>query len=134
MLLEYIPYVYEDGLYPFAYTTRYWDENSPWGWGEIRNTKIPQILHNKADEIELEAISRQGLGGAYYTAGAITPKQLENIRRNSGKGGAWLEVDNVNMIRDREGVRVPGNLIGYKEHKQRMIETISQVTPIQQGR
>lgn len=133
VFLEYLPYEYEDGLYPFAYKVCYFDENSPHGFGEIRNIKVPQIMHNKADEIEIEAMSREGLGGKLYNKGAITRKQKDDILRNYGKGGMWLEVDNIHGIEDREGVKTPASLVGYKEHKQRMVETISQNTPIQQG-
>lgn len=133
VLLEYLPYEYDDGLYPFVYKTCYYDENTPHGFGEIRNTKIPQILHNKADEIEVEAMSREGLGGMYYNKGAITARQKEEILKNAGKGGAWMEVDNIHSLKEREGVQTPSSLVTYKEHKQRMVETISQNTPIQQG-
>jgi hypothetical protein len=37
------------------------------------------------------------------------------------------------MIKEREGVQIPSTISNFKEHKQRMIETISQITPIQQG-
>ncbi|MFA5882210.1 MAG: hypothetical protein WC834_08435, partial [Eubacteriales bacterium] len=120
-------------LYPFIYKVCYFDENTPHGFGEIRNTKVPQILHNKADEIEIEAMSREGLGGRIYNAGAVTPKQLETILKNSGKGGTWLEVANIHGLAERDGVKTPQALITYKEHKQRMVETVSQNTPIQQG-
>jgi hypothetical protein len=133
VFLEYIPYKHDDGLYPFVFKTCYYDENQQFGYGEIRNIKIPQAMHNKADEIEIEAMARQGLGGMYYTSGTLTAKQLEVVKKNNGKGGAWLEVGNINMLRDREGVQVPASIGNYKEHKQRMVETISQVTPIQQG-
>lgn len=133
VFLEYMPYEYEDGLYPFVYKVCYFDENSPHGFGEIRNIKTPQILHNKADEIEVEAMSRQGLGGSDYEIGAVTSSQLEVILKNAGKGGVWNEVNNLNKIRAREGVKTPTALVAYKEQKQRMVETISQNTPIQQG-
>ena len=133
VFLEYMPYEYDDGLYPFVYKTCYYDENSPHGFGEIRNIKTPQIMHNKADEIEIEAMSREGLGGMYHNTGAVTAKQKAEIVKNSGKGGALLEVTNINQMRDREGVKVPASVVAYKEHKQRMVETISQNTPIQQG-
>ncbi len=133
VFLEYIPYVYDDGLYPFVYKTLYSDENSPHGFGEIRNIKIPQVMHNKADEIEIEAMSREGLGGMYHSKGSVSSKQKTEILNNNGKGGMWLEVDNINGLKEREGARVPGNILQYKEHKQRMVETISQNTPIQQG-
>jgi len=131
--LEYIPYVYEDGLYPFVYKVCYFDENDPSGFGEIRNIKIPQIMHNKADEIELEAMTREGLGGSYYTEGSVSKGQLKEIIQQGSKGGAWLEVTNINGIKEREGVKVPASIVNYKEHKQRIIETVSSVTPIQQG-
>jgi hypothetical protein len=133
VFLEYCPYEYKDGLYPFVYKTCYFDENSPFGFGEIRNIKIPQLMHNKADEIEIEAMTKEGLGGKYYEKGAVNTRQLREIGTNNGKGGAWLEVDNINKIQDREGVKVPASLVNYKEHKQRIIETVSAVTPIQQG-
>lgn len=133
MVLEYIPYVYDHGKYPIVFTTRYPDENSAWGWGEIRNTKIPQVNHNKADEIEIEAFSKQGLGGGKYQKGAINDTQMDKILETSGKGGMWHEVDNVNLIRDNQGVSVPASISNYKEHKERMIQTISSITPIQQG-
>ncbi|MFW9968629.1 MAG: hypothetical protein ACFFDF_00415 [Candidatus Odinarchaeota archaeon] len=133
VLLEYQPYKYEDGLYPFVYKTCYYDENTQHGFGEIRNIVTPQLMHNKADEIEIEAMSRQGLGGKYYRKGSVTSKQKEEILKNSGKGGSWLEVDDIHGLEDREGVQVPNSSINYKEQKQRMVETISQNTPIQQG-
>jgi hypothetical protein len=133
VLLEYFPYEYEDGLYPYAYKVCYFDENSPHGFGEIRNTKVPQILHNKADEIEIEAMSLEGLGGMYYNVGAVTKKQLDVILAGNAKGGVWNEVTNINMLKPREGAKTPPSINNYKEHKQRMVETISQNTPIQQG-
>lgn len=133
VFLGYEPYVYEDGLYPFVYKCLYHDENSQFGFGEIRNIKIPQVMHNKADEIEIEAYSRQGLGGLYYEDGAISNKQLGEIEKNSGKGGMLFKVNSIHRLKDREGVKVPASLTNYKEHKQRMVETVSANTPIQQG-
>jgi hypothetical protein len=133
ILLEYIPYVYDHGKYPCVFTTRYNDPKNQWGYGEIRNAKIPNILHNKGDEIEIEAMSREGLGGGYYNTGAITKKQLDNILQNGSRGGMWFEVAQVNQIQERTGVKVPTSITNYKEHKQRMVETISSNTPINQG-
>lgn len=133
VLLEHRAYEYEHGQYPFVFTTNYFDEKSPWGFGQIRNIKIPQIMHNKADEIEIEAMTREGLGGAYYQAGALTPTQLEKIKTYSSKGGMWFEVDQLPMIKDRTGAKVPASITNYKEHKQKMVETVSSNTPIQQG-
>lgn len=133
VFLGYEPYVYDDGQYPFVYKCLYHDENSPFGFGEIRNTKIPQVMHNKADEIEIEAYSRQGLGGMFYEDGAISGKQLTEIERNSGRGGMYFKVNSIHRLKDRDGVKVPASLTNYKEHKQRMVETVSANTPIQQG-
>lgn len=133
VFLGYEPYCYDDGLYPFVYKTLYFDENTQFGFGEIRNIKIPQIMHNKADEIEIEAYSREGLGGGYYEDGGMTQKQLDEIKKNSGKGGIWFKVQSIHKMKDREGVKAPQSLSNYKDHKQRMIETVSSVTPIQQG-
>lgn len=133
VFLGYEPYVYEDGLYPFVYKCLYHDENSQFGFGEIRNIKIPQVMHNKADEIEIEAYSRQGLGGMYYEDGALSKSQLAEIEKNSGKGGMLFKVNSIHRLKEREGVKVPASLTNYKEHKQRMVETVSANTPIQQG-
>lgn len=132
-VVEYIPYVYDTNSYPVRFTTRYVDEECAWGWGEIRNTKIPQVNHNKADEIEIEAFAKQGLGGGRYQKGAINDTQMDRMLETSGKGGMWHEVDNINLIKENSGVSVPASITNYKEHKERMIQTISSITPIQQG-
>lgn len=133
VLLEYYPYEYEHGEYPFVFTTRYFDDKNQYGFGETRNIKIPQVMHNKADEIEIEAMSREGLGGKFYQKGAVDPKQKDEILSKSGVGGMWFEVDNINLLKDRDGAKVPASITNYKEHKQRMVETVSSNTPIQQG-
>jgi len=133
ILLDYIPYMYDDGEYPFVMGVMYKDELQPYGLGEVRNLLIPQINHNKADEIELEAMTREGLGGAYYNRNSITPKQLDTIITNSAKAGAFLEVQDVQQIKERSGLRVPQSISIYKEHKQKVIDTVSQNTAIQQG-
>jgi len=133
ILLEYVPYKYDHGQYPIIFKTRYKDENSQWGFGEIRNTKIPQALHNKADEIEIEAMCLQGLGGAFVQAGSMNAKQKEFYLKNNAKGGMLIDVDNIQGIQPRQAVQVPQSIANYKEHKQRMIETVSSVTAIQQG-
>lgn len=132
-LLEYVPYVYDHGKFPFVFKVRYKDIKNPWGYGEIMNTKIPQILHNKADEIEIEAMAKEGLGGGYYDQNAIDDKQLDNIIDNSGRSGMWFAVRSIAGIRERTGVKVPSSILAYKEHKQRMVETISSNTPVSQG-
>ena len=133
VLLEYVPYIYDHGRFPFAFKVRYKDPKNPWGYGEIMNTKIPQILHNKADEIEIEAMVKEGLGGGYYDEDAIDDKQLDNIVENGGRSGMWFAVKNILGIKERTGVKVPQSILSYKEHKQRMVETISANTPVAQG-
>ena len=44
----------------------------------------------------------------------------------------YFEVDNVNLLKDRNGVQVPSSITNFKEHKQRMVETISSNVPAQQ--
>lgn len=133
VFLEYIPYMYDDGLYPFVYKVMYEDEKSPYGFGEIRNIKIPQVMHNKADEIEIEAMSVEGLGGCYYNKGAMSPQQQQTYLTQNAKGGAAIEVMDIGGIKERIGPKIPASITNYKDHKQRMIETISQNTPIMQG-
>lgn len=133
VFLEYIPYVYDDGQYPFVYKVMYEDEKSQWGFGEIRNIKIPQVMHNKADEIEIEAMSIEGLGGMFYNKGAVSAKQAADYANKNAKGGAMLEFNDINGIRERTGPKIPASIANYKEQKQRMVETISQNTPIHQG-
>jgi hypothetical protein len=133
VLLEYIPYVYDHGKFPVAFLTRYKDLKNQWGYGEIRNVKIPQLLHNKADEIEIEAMVKEGLGGGYYQEGAITRRQLDNIIDNGAKSGMWFNVQDINSIKERTGVKVPPSITNYKEHKQRMVETVSVNPSVAQG-
>lgn len=133
VLLEYIPYVYDHGEYPFVFRTRYKDTKNQWGYGEIRNTKIPQILHNKADEIEIEAMVKEGLGGGYFEGDAVSKAQLDNILANSGRSGMWFRVNNINGMKERSGIKVPGSITNYKEHKQRMVETVSVNPAVSQG-
>jgi hypothetical protein len=133
VFLEYVPYAYEDGMYPFIFKVMYTDEKSPYGFGEIRNVMIPQVMHNKADEIEIEAMSVEGLGGYFYQTGALSSKQLAYLTQNNYKGGVFAEVDGLNLMKPREGAKTPANIPQYKEHKQRMVETISKNTPIRQG-
>jgi hypothetical protein len=133
ILLEYIPYVYDHGLFPVAFSTRYRDLKCQWGYGEIRNIKIPQLLHNKADEIEIEAMCKEGLGGGYFQAGAITKNQLDNIIDNGAKSGMWFPVQDIMGIKERTGVKVPQSITNYKEHKQRMVETVAVNPAIAQG-
>jgi len=132
-LLEYVPYVYDDGDYPFVFRVLYADEKQPMGMGEVRNLMIPQILHNKADEIELGGMAAEGLGGAYYKKGSIDKSQLNSILAHNSKPGALHEVNDPSGLLFRTGVRVPPSITNYKEHKQRIIDTVSQNTAIQQG-
>jgi hypothetical protein len=91
------------------------------------------LLHNKADEIEIEAMVKEGLGGGYYQEGAITRRQLDNIIDNGAKSGMWFNVQDINSIKERTGVKVPPSITNYKEHKQRMVETVSVNPSVAQG-
>lgn len=133
ILLDYVPYIYDDGLYPFVFKVLYADERQPWGMGEIRNVVIPQILHNKADEIELGAMLGQGLGGGFYNKGALTTTQRDELLDNIAKPNAWHEVSDKNGIQEKRAVQVPANISNYKEYKRNMIDATSQNTDIQKG-
>ncbi|MFA5307785.1 MAG: hypothetical protein WC365_10110, partial [Candidatus Babeliales bacterium] len=133
VFLDYIPYIYDDGLYPFVYRVLYADEKQPYGMGEIRNVVIPQILHNKADEIELGAMLGQGLGGAYYNEGALSTAQKEELMDTLAKANAWHEVRDIHGIQEKKAVQVPANIIAYKNGKKDVIDLITGNTAIVQG-
>lgn len=134
ILLDYIPYIYDDGLYPFVYRVLYADELQPWGMGEIRNVVSPQILYNKADEIELGAMLGQGLGGFYYNKGALSEPQKEELLDSLAKANACHEVMDIHSMRDKQAVQVPTSIMSYKENKRRNINDISQNTDVMQGK
>jgi hypothetical protein len=133
ILLDYVPYIYEDGLYPFVYKVLYSDEKQPWGMGEIRNIVIPQILHNKADEIELGAMLGQGLGGYIYEKGAVSATQKEEFMDSLAKPNTMNEVTDVNRIKPKPTIQVPANISMYKDNKKIMIDTITGNTAVMQG-
>jgi hypothetical protein len=133
ILLDYVPYIYDDGLYPFVYKVLYADEEQPWGMGEERNIVIPQILHNKADEIELGAMLGQGLGGGFHNKGALSSGQKDELLDNIAKANAWHEVNDINGIKFKQAVQVPPSITNYKESKKNVIDTISRNTSILQG-
>jgi hypothetical protein len=133
ILLDYVPYIYEDGLYPFVYKVLYEDERQPYGMGENRNVVQPQILHNKADEIELGAMLAQGLGGGWYEKGAINSVQKDELLDNIAKANTWLEVNDINRIHERKALQVPANISNYKTGKKNIIDTITGNTAIMQG-
>jgi len=133
IFLEYIPYVYEDGLYPFAYAVLYQDEKNPYGFGEMRNILNPQIMYNKCAEIEMESAAVEGLGGGYYDKGTISKSQIDEINENSSKAGAWHEVNSKAGMQKKEGTQTPQSLVLFKDFLKTNIDTISQNTAIMQG-
>jgi hypothetical protein len=133
VLLEYRCYEYEDGLYPFVFTTKYFDEKNQWGWGEVRNLSIPQVLHNKVDEIIIEAMMKEGLGGYFVREGAVSDPQLRKILDGSAMGGQFFKVNDPSGLMPREGVRVPNSIIDYRRDKENFINQNQPATTIQQG-
>lgn len=133
IVLDYIPYVYDDGLYPFVYEVLYDDEKQPYGMGELRNVIIPQILHNKADEIELGAMLGQGLGGGYYNKNALSEAQRREFLDNRAKADAWHEVNDIHAMKEKKAVTVPPSITNYKESKKNIMDTVSGNTAILQG-
>jgi len=133
ILLEYIPYVYDDGLYPFVYKVLYADEFNPYGFGEIRNILNPQILLNRADEIQIEAMDCEGLGGYFYDKGSISEAQKREYIKNAHRGGVMQEVNNAGGMKKREGTQTPQSLLLFLDKKKTVIDTVSQNTAIAQG-
>jgi hypothetical protein len=133
VFLEYTPYVYEDGLYPFAYAVLYQDEKNPYGYGEMRNILNPQIAYNKCAEIEMAAAAVEGLGGGYYDKGTISKPQMDEINENSHVAGAWHEVNSKAGMQKKEGTQTPQSLVLFKDFLKTNIDTISQNTAIMQG-
>jgi hypothetical protein len=133
ILLDYVPYIYDDGLYPFVYKVLYMDEEQPYGMGEIRNTHIPQILHNKADEIELGAMLGQGLGGGWFNKGAISEGQKRELLDNIAKANSWIEVNDINGIQQKTPAQIPAYITNYKDGKKTVMDTVTGNTAILQG-
>jgi len=133
VLLDYIPYIYDDGMYPFVYKVLYYDKEQPYGMGEIRNVLIPQLLHNKADEIELGAMLGQGLGGGFYNKGALSNAQRDELLDNIAKPNAWHEVNTINGIVEKKATTTPPSITNYKDSKKHIIDTVSGNTAILQG-
>lgn len=130
--LDYIPYVYDDGLYPFAYEIIYEDDTQT-GFGEIRQEMVPQVIHNKADEMEIEAMCKSGLGSVYYEAGSVDQKQLMGIQQNGSIGGMWHEVNSIKGIKEMTTLQIPQIVEEYKRGKIDTINTVSGYTPVLQG-
>jgi hypothetical protein len=133
VLLDYIPYVYEDGLYPFVFRTLYKDETNPWGFGEIRNILNPQVMYNTMFDIMLEAMSLQGLGGYIVEKGAMSEAQTREYKAKMYKGGELIEVNSKDKMKERTGVIVPQGIIEAMNILKTVIDTVSQNTAIQQG-
>lgn len=133
IVLEYIPYVYQDGLYPFVYRTLYHDEQQPTGIGEIRSIKMTQVAYNMADEIHIGAMAKKGLGNVFYQRGALNRSQLEAIRKRQSMGGQMFEVDQLDGVREWKGMDIPQDVVHFKAEKKNIIDTVSQNTAILQG-
>jgi hypothetical protein len=133
ILLDYVPYIYQDGLYPFVYKVLYVDELQPYGMGETRNILIPQVLLNKSKEVELGAMLGQGLGGGFYDKGSLSNAQRDELLDNIAKPNTWLEVNNKNGIQEKRPVQVPANIAIFADDQEKAIDKISRNTSILQG-
>ena len=133
VFLEYIPYIFDDGLYPFVYRVLYKDKRNPHGFGEIRNILNPQVLYNKLDEIEMEAACVEGLGGGWYRKGSMSKVQHDEYMQNGFKAGYWQEVNDPSGMTERQATQTPQSLLMMKDNKKKTIDTTSQNTQILQG-
>jgi len=133
VFLEYVPYVYDDGLFPIAYAVLYQDEFNPLGFGEIRNIMNPQVMYNKLAEIEMESFAVEGLGGHFVRVGAMSQRQMDEFTLNAYMGGYNQFVNDPLGIKKREGTQTPQGLIMAKDFYKRNVDTISQNSAIMQG-
>jgi len=133
ILLDYVPYIYDDGLYPFVYKVLYTDEQQPWGMGETRNILVPQVLLNKAKEIILGAMLGQGLGGGFFNKGSLSESQKGELLDNIAKANAWIEVNNKEGLQPKPAVQVPANFGLFADDQEKAIDKISRNTAILQG-
>ena len=133
VFLEYIPYIFDDGLYPFILRVLYQDERNPLGFGEEANILMPQVMYNKADEIEAEAMTAEGLGGYFAEEGAMSRPQLNEYKRNAHKGGWIQRVLNIDRMKPRVKTNTPQSSLLYKDKKKETMDIITQNTAIRQG-
>ena len=133
VFLEYNPYVYEDGLYPFAYAVLYQDEKNPYGYGEMRNIVPIQVAYNFCAEIEMASAAVEGLGGGYYNKGSISKPQHDEMMDTAYVHGAWHEVMSKDGMKSKEGTQTPQSLVLFKDFLKQNIDTVTQNTAIQQG-
>ena len=133
VFLEYTPYVYDDGLYPFAYAVLYRDEKNPYGFGEIKNIMSPQVAYNKCIEIEFASVASEGLGGGYYKTGAISRPQMQEINDSGYQAAKWHEVNAPDLMKPKENISASQNLIELKAFLKESVDNITQNNDIQKG-
>ena len=80
VLLLHKSYVYDHGKYPFIWRVCYLRENTIWGFGDIHQLKIPQIMLNKTDENIIEGLVHQTFGIKVFNTDAMSEKQKAVIR------------------------------------------------------
>lgn len=122
VFLEHKSYVYDHGHYPIVARTLFPDEDNPWGKGYMRDMMKPQIMLNKFAEIAVETMAKEGNSGVMYETGAIS--KPEKFRQNRSTPGALLEVEDINKIKEMQGVNVPQTVFNMMEYYKEMLQKI----------
>lgn len=122
VFLEHKAYVFDHGQYPIVARTLFPDEDNPWGKGYMRDMMKPQIMLNKFAEIAVETMAKQGNSAILYQPGAIN--KPEKFRQRRSEVGALLEVQDLNGIKELQGVDVPSTVFNMLEYYKEMMQKI----------
>lgn len=122
VFLEHKSYVYDHGHYPIIARTLFPDEDNPWGKGYMRDMIKPQIMLNKFAELAVETMAKQGTPGIMYTPDALL--KPEKYRQQRSQAGFMLEVNDINGIKEMQGVNVPQTVFNLLEYYKEMLQKI----------
>ncbi|WP_099518517.1 hypothetical protein [Paenibacillus sp. BIHB 4019] len=122
VFLEHKSYVYDHGCFPIVARTLFPDEDNPWGKGYMRDMIKPQIMLNKFAELSVETMAKQGTSGVMYETGAI--QRPEKFRQQRAESGYMIEVEDLNRIKEMQGVNVPNTIFNLLEYYKEMLQKI----------
>jgi hypothetical protein len=122
VFLEHKSYVYDHGQYPIIARTLFPDEDNPWGKGYMRDMIKPQIMLNKFAELAVETVAKQGTAGLMYEPNALL--KPEKFRQQRSQPGFMMEVNDLNGIKELQGVNVPQTVFNLLEYYKEMLQKI----------
>lgn len=122
VFLEHKSYVYDHGYYPIIARTLFPDEGNPWGKGYMRDMMKPQIMLNKFAELAVETTAKQGTAGIMYEPDALV--KPEKFRQQRAQPGFMMEVNNLDGIKEMQGVNVPQTVFNLLEYYKEMLQKI----------